>query len=186
VTFYDGATQIGSGTVSAGVATFTTSALATLANSITAVYSGDSSYGPATSGALSEMVEDFTLAPLGGGTANVPAGSVASYPLAIAPVGGATLPGAVTFSVTGLSLDSTAGFSPATVTAGSGASTVTGQGGAATAGPALWRQFAAPGIEPDPATLCAPAAQSREAMEESGGAGSYRHRAGCGIYRMRG
>ena len=125
VTFYDGATQIGTGTVSAGVATFTTSALASLANSITAVYSGDSSYGPATSAPVSQMVEDFTLAALGGGTANVPAGSVASYSLAIAPVGGATLPGAVTFSVIGISLDSTAGFSPATVTAGSGASTVT-------------------------------------------------------------
>ena len=80
VTFYDGATQIGTGTVSSGSATFTTTALSNLVHSITAVYSGDSSYGPATSGVLSENVVDFTIVPQGGGADSVPAASVASFP----------------------------------------------------------------------------------------------------------
>jgi len=125
VTFYDGTTQIGSGTVASGVATFTTSSLSTAIHSITAVYSGDSSYGPATSGALSENVVDFTLVPAGSGTATVHAAGMASYPLVITPVGNSTLPGDISFSITGLSLDSTAAFSPATLTAGSAGTTVT-------------------------------------------------------------
>jgi hypothetical protein len=125
VTFYDGATQIGSGTVTNGVATFTTTALSTQIHSITAVYSGDTSYGPATSGALSEKVVDFTVVPGGSGAVTVAAAGVASYPLVITPVGGSTLPGTMTLNVVGLSLDSTASFSPATVTAGSGTTTVT-------------------------------------------------------------
>ena len=125
VAFYDGATQIGSSAVSSGVATFTTSSLSNLIHSITAVYSGDSSYGPATSGPLSENVEDFTLAPAGSASLSVAAGGSASYSLVISPVGGSTLPGAVKLSLAGISLDSTAGFSPVSVTAGSGATTVT-------------------------------------------------------------
>jgi len=125
VTFYDGATQIGSSAVSSGVATLTTSSLSNLIHSITAVYSGDSSYGPATSGALSENVEDFTLAPSGSAALSAAAGGLASYSLVISPVGGSTLPGAIKLSIAGISLDSTAGFSPASVTAGSGATTVT-------------------------------------------------------------
>lgn len=125
VVFMDSTTQIGTGTVSSGVATFTTSSLSTAIHSITAVYSGDSSYGQASSGALSEQVVDFTLAPSGSGTASSPASGTVSYPLVITPVGSSTLPGALTFSVTGLSLDSTATFSPASLTAGSGTTTVT-------------------------------------------------------------
>jgi hypothetical protein len=125
VTFYDGGTQIGTGTVTNGVATLTTTALSNQIHSITAVYSGDTSYGPASSGALSEKVVDFTVAPAGSGSVTVAAAGVASYPLVITPVGGSTLPGTMTLSVVGLSLDSTATFSPATVTAGSGTTTVT-------------------------------------------------------------
>jgi hypothetical protein len=127
VVFYDGSTQIGSATVVSGVATLTVSSLSNVVHAITAVYSGDSSYGPATSGALSETVVDFTIVPSGSGSASAPAAGLASFPLVITPVGGSTLPGAMTLTVTGLSLDSTASFSPATVTAGSGTTTVTMQ-----------------------------------------------------------
>jgi len=122
VTFYDGTTQIGSGTVSAGMATCTTSALIAGAHSITAVYSGDSSYGPATSGMISETIQDFKLAESGG---SVTAGPVTTYPLLITPVGGATLPGAVIMSVTGTPLGVTPVFTPGTVTANSGTTSVT-------------------------------------------------------------
>ena len=125
VAFMDGTTQIGSGTVSSGVATFTTMTLSASVHSITAVYSGDSSYGPATSGALSERVVDFTLAPAGSGEVSVSAAGLASFPLVITPVNGSNLPGAMTLSVAGVSLGSKAVFSPATVAAGSGTTTVT-------------------------------------------------------------
>lgn len=127
VTFYDGSTQIGTGSVNNGSATFTTTSLSSQLHSITAIYSGDSSYGPATSNALSEQVVDFSLTVEGSGDQTVPASSAASYPLVISPVGGSILPGAMSLSVTGLSLGSTAAFSPASVTAGSGTTTVTMQ-----------------------------------------------------------
>ena len=61
VAFYDGITQIGTGTLAAsgtttGVATFQTSALAAGTHSITASYSGDSKDFASTSAALSETV----------------------------------------------------------------------------------------------------------------------------------
>ena len=124
VNFYDGTTQIGSGTVTNGTATFTISTLSSLPHSITAVYSGDTSYGTATGGPLSEKVVDFTVAPAGSGNVSAAATTVASFPIVITPVGTGTLPGAITFKVDGLSLGSTATFSPATVAAGSGTTTV--------------------------------------------------------------
>jgi hypothetical protein len=125
IVFMDGANQIGSGTVSSGVATFTTSSLSNAIHAITAVYSGDASYGPASSPVLSENVVDFTLASVGSGASTVPATAVASYPIAVTPVGGSAMPGAIAFTVTGLSLGSTASFSPATLSAGSAATTIT-------------------------------------------------------------
>lgn len=128
VAFFDGTTQIGSGVVTAGVATSTTSALTTGTHSITAVYSGDSNYTPAAIGTLSENIEDFTLTLLGGsgaGTANVPLGGQATYPLVITPVGGSKLPGAVSLSITGLPSGMTTVFSPSTVAANSAAANVT-------------------------------------------------------------
>jgi hypothetical protein len=57
VTFYDGASTIGTGTVNAGgVATFATSALAGGSHAITAQYGGDSQYSPITSTALTQVV----------------------------------------------------------------------------------------------------------------------------------
>jgi len=128
VAFYDGSTQLGSGTVAAGVATFTTSALTIGSHSITAAYSGDSSYNPATSGAITQILQDFTLKLLGGattGSATAPMEGPATYALVITPVGGATLPGAVSLSVTGLPAGRNATFTPATVPVNSATSNVT-------------------------------------------------------------
>jgi hypothetical protein len=128
VVFYDGSTQLGSGTVTSGVATFTTSALTIGPHSITAAYSGDSSYNPATTSALTQTVQDFTLTLAGGattGSATAPMEGSASYPLVITPVGGATLPGAVSLSVTGLPVGRSAVFTPATAPANAGTSNVT-------------------------------------------------------------
>jgi hypothetical protein len=128
VAFYDGTTQIGSGTLAGGIATYTTSALTTGVHSITAAYSGDASYLTGTSGALPESIEDFTLTMSGGGTsesaAAITGGQAATYPLVITPVGGATLPGAVSLSVTGLPPEATGTFTPATVAANAGTTNV--------------------------------------------------------------
>jgi hypothetical protein len=61
VWFYDGTTQLGSGSLSAGVATFVSSSLAVGAHSITAVYAGDSNSNPVTS--IASAVTVTTLAP---------------------------------------------------------------------------------------------------------------------------
>ena len=57
VVFLDGTTPIGTGTLSSGVGTFTTSLLAVGSHSITAAYQGDANFkASATTGATSEMV----------------------------------------------------------------------------------------------------------------------------------
>jgi hypothetical protein len=127
MTFYDGSTQIGTANVSGGSATYTTTALAAGVHSITAAYSGDSNYGPGTTSAVPETVQDFTLAFADGGSgaASAPAGGQAVYTLMITPVDGATLPASVGLTAAGSPLGATATFSPATVAASSGATAVT-------------------------------------------------------------
>jgi hypothetical protein len=56
VTFKDGTTTLGTGTLSGGVATFTTSSLSVATHSITAVYGGDGNFTTSTSSALSQVV----------------------------------------------------------------------------------------------------------------------------------
>jgi hypothetical protein len=60
VTFYDNGTAIGTGTLSGGVATFTTSALAVGAHALTAAYAGDPDDTPSTSAALNLTVGQGT------------------------------------------------------------------------------------------------------------------------------
>ena len=56
VTFMDGTTVMGIGTVSSGTASFSTTTLSVGTHSITAAYSGDGNYSGATSPALSQVV----------------------------------------------------------------------------------------------------------------------------------
>jgi hypothetical protein len=96
---------------------------------------------------------DFTLAVAGGDSANVPAGGLVPFSLVVSPVGGSTLPAAITLNIAGLSLGAIATFAPASVAAGSGETTVTLQvqlpGSAANHRPA--RPF---GGRPLPLALC--------------------------------
>ncbi len=61
VSFYDGTTLLGQGTLNSGLATYQTSALTVGPHSITAAYSGDGNYIAITSAAVVETIEDFTL-----------------------------------------------------------------------------------------------------------------------------
>ncbi len=127
MTFYDGSTQIGAATIAGGSATVTTAALPAGEHSITASYSGDSNYGPGTSSALIENIQDFTLTFVAGGSssASVPAGGTASYKLVLTPVNGTTVPSAVTLSTPNIPLGIAPTFSPDVMTAGSGTTVVT-------------------------------------------------------------
>jgi hypothetical protein len=57
VSFYDGSTLLGTGTLSGGVASFSTSSLARGTHSIKAVYSGDANVNGTTSTILSQTVK---------------------------------------------------------------------------------------------------------------------------------
>ncbi|WP_263375491.1 Ig-like domain repeat protein [Granulicella aggregans] len=74
VTFYDGATSIGTGTLSSGNATLTTSFNAAGTESITAVYAGDSTYAGSTSSAVSIAVTSSTSSSCGTSIAAVTEG----------------------------------------------------------------------------------------------------------------
>jgi len=125
MTFYSGSTVLGTANVSEGSATFTTTSLAAGSQSITAAYSGDANYGPATSSAITETVQDFTLTFVSGnGAVTAQPGGQAVYSLVITPTNGTLLPGAVTLSASNLPLGTTASFSPATVASGSAATDV--------------------------------------------------------------
>jgi hypothetical protein len=87
VTFQDGATTLGPGTLSSGKATFTTSGLGGGAHSITAVYSGDANFAGSTSPVFTETIADFSLS-ASPTAATVTAGSTATYAITITPVGG--------------------------------------------------------------------------------------------------
>jgi hypothetical protein len=60
INFMDGTTSLGLIGITGGAATLSTSALAVRTHSITAVYSGDSTYSPATSSSLSQVVNKAT------------------------------------------------------------------------------------------------------------------------------
>jgi DNA-binding beta-propeller fold protein YncE len=107
VSFLDGTTPLGQGTLSNGVAALSTSSLAAGNHAITAVYSGDANFSAATSGTLSEEVLDFSLTNVGGSgiaspSQTVTPGGTANYPLTIVPTNGTLFPAPITLSVTGL------------------------------------------------------------------------------------
>lgn len=126
VDFYDAATHLGSGTITSGVATYSTSSLTAGTHSITAVYAGDSNFVSVTSSAASQVVADLNLSTASGGssTATVSPGSTATYHLTIAPSAGSTFPAAVDLSASGGPTGSTITVTPQTISAGAGSTNV--------------------------------------------------------------
>jgi CSLREA domain-containing protein len=124
VTFLDGATPLGNGLLSGGVATFTTSSLAVGSHSITAVYSGDANFASVTSSVLTETIEDFNFT-ISSPSVTAPPNGTAIFNFTVTPVNSTTFPAPVTLSVSGLPAGATYTFSSATLSAGSTTTTVT-------------------------------------------------------------
>ena len=103
VTFFDGATSLGPGTLASGVATYSTSSLAVGSHSITAVYGGDTNFSGSTSSAVSVTVTaapSFALS--NGGAVNIAAGAITgnTSTISVTPSNGFTGSVALTCAVT--------------------------------------------------------------------------------------
>lgn len=98
VQFFDGATLIGSGTLSSGQATLTTSALSPGARSITAVYGGDSNNNGSTSSILTQTISlSSTTTALASSKNPSDVGQPVTFTATVTSAGG-TPPGSVTFT----------------------------------------------------------------------------------------
>lgn len=117
IQFFDGTTALGTVTMNAGAAALSTAALSVGAHSITAVYSGDSSYSTSTSSALPlEISKIVTTAAL----ASTPNPSAAGTPVALtAAILPATATGTVQF------LDGATSLGAVTLSGGSASLSVT-------------------------------------------------------------
>lgn len=127
VTFYDGTTVIGMGTLNGSeLAAAASSSLAVGTHSITAVYQGDANNAASTSPVLMQTISPptFKWAANGSNTGNVLSGQTAIYSFTATP-GGSSFAANVTFSCSGLP-DKTVGcsFNPPAINAGSGTTTI--------------------------------------------------------------
>ena len=128
VTFLNGSTPIGTGTLTpsttapAAVATLTLSSLAIGTDSITASYAGDSNNLASASSPLAEVVEDFAIAANAPSSITIEPGATATYAITLSPLAPATtFPAAITLSLSGLPSGATYAFAPPTIASGSGA-----------------------------------------------------------------
>lgn len=98
VTFYNGATSLGSGTVNAsGQATYTTTALPAGEDTITAVYSGNTNYATSTSSATTVTITSDTTTTLGSSASTVNAGSSITLTATVSPTPSGSPLGTVSF-----------------------------------------------------------------------------------------
>ena len=115
VTFIDGSTTVGPGTLSAGIAMYTTSSLTAGSHSITAQYGGDSNYAGSTSGSLNQMVvgPSYTLS-ANPSSLTIAQGGSGATTITVTPVGGFNQ--SLSFSCSGLPAYATCMFSPSALT----------------------------------------------------------------------
>ena len=125
VSFMNGTTSLAAISLSNGAAGYSTTSLPVGADSISAVYSGDSNFSGSTSNTINVTIQapvpSFTLgaSPTGG---TVTAGSTAQTTITVTPVNGFN--SQVSFACSGLPTGATCSFSPTSVTpSGSAAST---------------------------------------------------------------
>jgi hypothetical protein len=115
VTFLNGAATLGQGTLSGGIASFTTSSLAAGSYSVTAVYGGNTVYAGSTSAAVAETIvaPGFTLSASPSSLA-IAAGATGSATITLTPKGGFNQ--AVALSCSGLPAYTTCSFTPSSLT----------------------------------------------------------------------
>jgi hypothetical protein len=123
VTFYDGGNALGSGTLSGGQTTITTSSLTVGSHSITATYAGDSSFFQSTSATLTQVVNSTGSTPgykvnASPSAATIQLGQSANFTVTVNPVNG--FKGAVMLSCGTLPPGVSCQFSPSTVTPSNG------------------------------------------------------------------
>jgi hypothetical protein len=122
--FLDGTNPIGSTGLSGGVAVIAISKLSLGAHSITASYSGDSSFAPLVSAPVIVIVQDFSFV-INNPDVTIPHGGTAVYNLVVSSVGGAGMAANIGFTIAGSPDHSTITFSPKTIPTGSGTTNVT-------------------------------------------------------------
>jgi len=97
VSFYDGATLLGTVTLTSGVATYSATVLALGQHSITAVYSGDTDDGTSTSSTLAQVVNQATTTTAITSSLNPSPGGISVTFSAAVSTNGSGLTGTVTF-----------------------------------------------------------------------------------------
>ena len=153
VSFYDGSTLLGTGTLASGAATYAAAGLQSGSHTITAVYAGDTNFtGSSTTASTTIVVAalDFTLTVTGGSDETIKQGGDAYYQLQVNPTFG-NYPGTVSFTATGLPAGATISFSPSTVPVNGGqqsvtATVVTAPGVGANVAPSIGRKLAPLGL----------------------------------------
>lgn len=121
VTFLDGSTTLGIGTLNSnGVATYTVASLAAGSHTITASYAATGSFAASTSSPLTIAVQGFSIA-ASETTLNIAPGSSASTTLTFTAAGG--LAGTISYSCSGLPSYIACSFSPASASLSGGTAT---------------------------------------------------------------
>jgi hypothetical protein len=102
VTFKDNGTQIGTGTLSSGIATYTTTTLSVATHPITAAYGGDNNYNTSTSSTLNQVVNKAnTTTSLGSSLNPSSYGTSVTFTSNVTP---STASGTVTFKDNGVQI----------------------------------------------------------------------------------
>jgi len=122
VTFKDGSTTLGTGTLSSGIATFSISTLALGSHSITAAYGGDANDNSSTSSTLKQVVEQGSAVALTSSTNPAPYSAPVTFTAVITPAAAtgtvSFLDGSTTLGTSTVS-GGVAAFSIATLAVGS-------------------------------------------------------------------
>ncbi len=127
VTFYDGATVIGNGTLNgSGSTTLNIANMSAGIHSLKAIYAGTSFFLPSTSDTLTQQIVDFAITAQQPSTQTVLPGKYVTYSVTIAPLAPAfTMPSEILLTQSGIPNTSTSSLSVVTIPAGSGGVTFT-------------------------------------------------------------
>jgi Bacterial Ig-like domain (group 3) len=117
VTFSNGSTTLGTAALSNGTASFTTTALSSAGSqTITAAYGGDANDGASSGSVTQKVVAPVTIGPGTGDSTSLTVSSGQSVTTQVSLAGAAGFSGSVKFSCTGLPMNASCSFSPASVT----------------------------------------------------------------------